>query len=580
MTRRYFENPELWGRTSMTLVQNQVLNVLRRLCQELPEGARIAEFGCGDGILLRSLQEECPHLFFHGVDLSFEAMRHLLCPPVSRCVADLADLPFVDNLFDLSYCVDVLEHILPSQLQRVVLEVHRVCRGPVLMVSPFLESDAVRTLCPHCGCVFSPYYHRNRFGLDTWYTLIAPLYESRAAEYLPFGLPKPHLPLGMGLPLVSSGNSAVHQTETICPQCDTAFSRSQLDPSADLVMLLAPYAARNRREFGWVHEEMGVLTVPHADVEESEFVGAAGGVLIQTKDRDSSCSQETAVLGIRSAYEIDFGDPQAISLNADLFRSPAYAIDNGRLRRSNAQYGILWQRASAGKDSEDNPLRLVFPPFAQQDSIRLELTFFSQAPGTLQAMLHALPPKPPIRIGTAVFGDSELPASLRFDLPADDDYVTPFGLLVELVWIPSEIVKQPMVCLNLKKVSHIDCSKIDYELEYNTIYKWPQKLDCFHYASISVRAGLVESVVIKFNDRKFNLTGLCPLNINGKFTIPLPSFEHLLEYTDLHKNNIDEHLSKPWLGSPWSGKKVYDALFDRIVQVIGRTTGTHTDQTS
>jgi ubiquinone/menaquinone biosynthesis C-methylase UbiE len=567
MKRRYFENPALWGRTTLTLVQNQVLNVLKRFSQELPEGSRVAELGCGDGIILEALQEDCSHLSFQGVDLSYEAVRRLPSPPLSRCVADLVNLPFRDGFFDLTYCLDVLEHVIPAHLQKVVLEVHRVSRGPVLMVTPFLESDAVRTVCPHCGCVFSPYYHHNRFGLDTWDPLIAPLHQARLMEYLPFGLPKPHLPLGIGLPLVSSGNLAAHHHETICPQCDTVFSRSASDPGADITMLLAPFAARNPREFGWVYEELGILTVPRQASEGPGIIGPSGGILIQTKAPQSSWNQEKALLEIGSAYEIDFDDPPVLSLNTDLFRSPAYVVDNGHLRRKDGEHGISWQWAADGGDAEGNPLRLVFPPLAQEDPVRMELSFSTESPGALQAMLYALPPKPPVVIGAAVSGGSRLPAVLRFDLPPDDQHVTPFGLLVDLVWNPSELGEHSPVYIKINGANHIDYNRAHYLLTFNIVNEWPLEMSWFHQASIQFQNKLVRNIIIKYDYKEFNFIGLCPLYSSGSTRIKLPLFEHMMELGWTHVPNPDQQRSKPYSGSYRSGKKVYDFLFDRITRV-------------
>lgn len=566
MIREYFETPELWGRTSLTPVQQQVGNVVCTLCRELPEGSRVAEVGCGDGVILKSVQELCPHLLYYGIDLSFTAVRHLPSPLFSRGVADLTHMPFGDGSFEFSYCVDVLEHVRPAQLQQVVREIHRTTCGPVLMVAPFMESDAVRTVCPHCSCVFSPYYHHNRFTLATWDKLGALFRISRRMEYLPLGSPVPHIPAGLGLALVSSGNLAIHSHETICPQCGTVFSRPQPDSAADLTMLLAPYAARHRQEFGWIYEEMGILTIPHHSPQNAESTGSSGGILIQSRSKRGTSAHEQAVLVVRSAFEIDFGDPRAILPNSDLFRTPAYALDNGNLTTRADEIGVFWMESPSGGRILDNSLRLVFPPIGEEAPIRMELTFSTDTPGTLEVVLCAPPPYSPILIGSVFAVGTGMATTLHFNLPPDDDYVTPFGVLADLVWRPSEIGDRLQRWLKLHKIRHIDHDRESYPLAYDSPNEWPCEIRWFHQAALHFDSEVVKNIVVGCDSRDFNLIGLISPDGPSRQELRLPPFKQRKDLRLSPAKVVDPQLSESQLDSYRLGRSVYELLFERVVR--------------
>jgi SAM-dependent methyltransferase len=98
-------------------------------------GARILEIGCGNGNVLRFLEERGFRV--EGCDLHIEALRY--CRRFTRAglyQADAARMPFASGQFDVVGTFDVLEHIEDDA--GVLKEMFRVCRsgGLILVTVP------------------------------------------------------------------------------------------------------------------------------------------------------------------------------------------------------------------------------------------------------------------------------------------------------------------------------------------------------------------------------------------------------------------------------------------------------------
>ena len=115
---------------------------LRETLQPRP-GDRILDVGCGVGTgEVRLGQLRISQLRLQGVDLIFERVSQAFGASRAHNVragfttADARRLPFVDNAFDSTYCVAMLQHV--SDLSAAVQELARVTKpgGRVLAVEP------------------------------------------------------------------------------------------------------------------------------------------------------------------------------------------------------------------------------------------------------------------------------------------------------------------------------------------------------------------------------------------------------------------------------------------------------------
>ncbi|HQF29811.1 MAG TPA: methyltransferase domain-containing protein [Hyphomicrobiales bacterium] len=96
----------------------------------IPRNARIVEVGCNVGNQLDALSRMgFSHLY--GVELQQKAVEiaHRNRPGLSVVQGSAFDLPFRDGFSDIVFTNNVLIHIAPDDLPRVMDEMHRVSRG-------------------------------------------------------------------------------------------------------------------------------------------------------------------------------------------------------------------------------------------------------------------------------------------------------------------------------------------------------------------------------------------------------------------------------------------------------------------
>lgn len=105
------------------------LDAVRRWLDRLPQGTRVLDAGCGEGVLV---DEYAGRLAIEGVDANYSSDR------VRK--ASLTELPYPGASFDRALCLDVLEHLTFEQQPRALAELHRVVRpgGEILVSVPNL----------------------------------------------------------------------------------------------------------------------------------------------------------------------------------------------------------------------------------------------------------------------------------------------------------------------------------------------------------------------------------------------------------------------------------------------------------
>lgn len=111
--------------------------IIQNLCEVLilkNKGLKIVDVGCGEGCVLNSLDG-----YRVGVDSS-ELELTYLAEDIVRVRANVEDLPFEDEYFDVCICTDVFEHV--ENEKRLSSELYRILKvGGLLLFSCPWEQD-------------------------------------------------------------------------------------------------------------------------------------------------------------------------------------------------------------------------------------------------------------------------------------------------------------------------------------------------------------------------------------------------------------------------------------------------------
>ena len=424
VNREYFETASHWESRALSLVHLQVLGILDRAAQDLANGARVLDAGCGDGIVIQRFIEMHPSLRGAAVDMSWEALSKV-ASPIEAVYSDLLQLPFPNNSFHLTWCLDVFEHLSADQLTAALQELMRITCGKLLVVSPFLESNAIKTQCIRCGTIFSPYYHTTAFSLHTWKALVREaLGAGFTATFMPLGVLKPHLPQPAGTLLLNAGMFVTHGSTT-CPLCRTTFTRTHVS-QRNLNELLGPYIEKHLDSFGCCCEEMGVL------IERTARVSAvcSGTYAMVETQRSSAWRGE---LHYTSPYGIDLSDDRSVRQEQDLFASPAYALDPGCL-------GARLERDGNGMRpfvlSREAPrvLQLMLPPHRNGQTLPMVLVFLAEQPVAVQISAFSRKTNTYELLAEGTYDRPQELSELAFEVPSDTGLVTPYGIILSVLF--------------------------------------------------------------------------------------------------------------------------------------------------
>jgi len=143
----------------------------------------VADFGCGDGILLKLLEERFRNIKTYGLDILPEIFSLKESLRADIIVTDLRKTNFSDNFFDTIFCLDTLEHF--ESLKEPVGEIKRTLKNDGLLIVSLPTENIIYklgrfllkgTFSSKKGPSSSPHFHGAKeireFLLENSFTLI------------------------------------------------------------------------------------------------------------------------------------------------------------------------------------------------------------------------------------------------------------------------------------------------------------------------------------------------------------------------------------------------------------------------
>lgn len=132
------------------------------------DGARLVDYGCGQGFLFEHLRRRAPGARYVGLDFSPGSVAHVEGkfagqPGFERAVhAAGLPSPIESGSADIAVSLEMIEHLDDERLDASLAEMRRLLRpgGLLCLTTPNAEDlDEQMVMCPDCGCVFHRWQH-------------------------------------------------------------------------------------------------------------------------------------------------------------------------------------------------------------------------------------------------------------------------------------------------------------------------------------------------------------------------------------------------------------------------------------
>jgi len=153
--KKVYENLN-WHDLTEEVLKDKIAIILKNI----PTGVKtILDIGCGNGAITNVLGQ---HYDVTGLDRSETALSFV---KTKRVKAEISDLPFADNSFDLVLSSEVLEHITDRDFDDSIMELKRVAKKYIMISVPNAENVEKSLIqCTACDYVYNRSYHFRGFN--------------------------------------------------------------------------------------------------------------------------------------------------------------------------------------------------------------------------------------------------------------------------------------------------------------------------------------------------------------------------------------------------------------------------------
>lgn len=109
----------------------EIINEIKENQSQAMRPLKIIDLGCGNGMALKRIKQECPNNIYYGIDFSKEmiknAKQNLIIEKVNLGVQNIKALKFKNNSFDLAFTIRVIVNLkTEKEKKQAINEIERI----------------------------------------------------------------------------------------------------------------------------------------------------------------------------------------------------------------------------------------------------------------------------------------------------------------------------------------------------------------------------------------------------------------------------------------------------------------------
>lgn len=151
-----WENHKFWENYGMEDYYQKRTKLIKQL---IPQSAKsIVDIGTGKAEIINVLPRD---KFIVGLDKAHVVQEYNIN---NRLQASSSNIPLSDLSFDVSMCLEVLEHLTDEEYKKTLGEIIRITKKEIIIGVPYNENIEFReVVCPRCRYIFNADGHKRSF---------------------------------------------------------------------------------------------------------------------------------------------------------------------------------------------------------------------------------------------------------------------------------------------------------------------------------------------------------------------------------------------------------------------------------
>jgi ubiquinone/menaquinone biosynthesis C-methylase UbiE len=177
--KEYYEAEHFWEEASLS-DENNVMRI-RDTVRMIPTSVKsIADIGCGNGLFIKQVHQDCLYIKTMGFDRSTVALRYV---EGDKKEGSIENIDFLDGEYECVSCLEVIEHLPVGVYDQALSELARISNKYLILSVPYKEDLVMDTnQCPNCKSIFNANLHLRCYDTAK-FTALFDKYEYKCVEH-------------------------------------------------------------------------------------------------------------------------------------------------------------------------------------------------------------------------------------------------------------------------------------------------------------------------------------------------------------------------------------------------------------